>query len=143
MHSLLLTLLTAASLLAHSVLGCCWHHAHGCDGSDAVIVEAEHSHGHDDACEASSHETAELGGCLIGEDPESHEHGFVCDEPDCSFVKSQPRAMPSLNSNATALVALPLLNTGSPVRHADAADADAGSRSTGAALRAVLQVWLV
>jgi hypothetical protein len=143
MPSLILTLLTAASLLAHSVLGCCWHHAHGCDSSGAVMAEAEHSHGHHDACESSSHETAELGGCLISEDPESHEHGLACDEPDCSFVKSQPSAMPSLDVHSTPLVALPLVTTGSPVRYAAAADTDAGCRSSGAALRAVLQVWLV
>jgi hypothetical protein len=35
MHAILSTLV-AATLLAHVLLGCCWHHAHGC-----VICESE------------------------------------------------------------------------------------------------------
>jgi len=32
------SIVTAALLFIHTVVGCCWHHAHGCDRISAVAV---------------------------------------------------------------------------------------------------------
>ena len=64
--------LTAASVLIHAILGCCWHHGHSCTSSDSTAcVHDEHEHAefaHDrtaghDACPGES-----------GEHPTPHRH---------------------------------------------------------------------
>lgn len=46
----ILPLLTAASLLVHMLLGCCWHHGHRVAGACPHAIEAsDHRHGDHDA----------------------------------------------------------------------------------------------
>ena len=48
-----LSLLTAACLLMHALLGCCLHHAHGSEGAESTFCAQEgHGEGHD-ACDHS------------------------------------------------------------------------------------------
>jgi hypothetical protein len=60
----LISFLTAALLLAHTVLGCCSHHAHGSDGPAAIVCceeqrqendgsRCDHSHKRDANCQGS------------------------------------------------------------------------------------------
>lgn len=65
-------LLTAAVLLAHSLLGCCWHHAHAATGGvEVACVEHGHQHDHGDQ-----------------QDKSHDEHqGTTCHEGSCVFVR--------------------------------------------------------
>jgi hypothetical protein len=74
----LISNLTAALLAMHTVLGCCWHHAHAGppDGEQATSVEspAEHA-GHDADC------------CNRGDSEPGHDRGtHVCQKGSCVFV---------------------------------------------------------
>jgi hypothetical protein len=42
----ILSSLMALSLLAHSLLGCCWHHAHACEDNERHEVSHDFSGGH-------------------------------------------------------------------------------------------------
>ena len=67
-------LMTAAVLLAHSLVGCCWHHAHASAGGVArACAHDEHEHGHDDGAP---------------QDESDHEHqSTICQEGNCVFVR--------------------------------------------------------
>ena len=144
MLTLLIKLLTAASLLTHCVLGCCWHHAHGCDDHHAVVAEAEHGHAHVDGRHVSDHEAAtDVAAALIGDGEEEHEHGTPCDEPDCSYVKAPQCSVPATVVVAMAPVISPCVPATMAVGRALAAEDAPVGRCSGAALRAQFQVWLV
>lgn len=65
-----IVLLTAAVLLAHALLGCCWHHAHASAGGVAEPCSHDgHEHGHSD------------------DGTESEPPGQPCDEGSCVFVR--------------------------------------------------------
>lgn len=88
MYQISTTLLTAATMLAHGLFGCCWHHEHS---SVAVHqggghVAAEHA-GHFQAV-AHQHEHAKCGHkAATGETPEAP-CPHVCDGERCVFVRS-------------------------------------------------------
>jgi hypothetical protein len=94
MASIVLKVLLAASLLTHTVLGCCWHHAHGGECPDGVVaagVAEPHCDAEEHAHHAPHHPaTADAGEGLCTLGCESHEHPAACDEPDCSYVRSSP-----------------------------------------------------
>jgi len=77
-----ISLLTAAAVWVHLLLGCCSHHAHGaaedhCISLDVELLAAEHhghSHGHE-------HPTPEP-----RESPTPGQHHNDCHESHCSFV---------------------------------------------------------
>ena len=64
---MLLRAIVASLLLAHSILGCCWHHAHECMGSLAAgslsLDELAHRHSGADGerCDHSDHQHQCLG----------------------------------------------------------------------------------
>lgn len=64
---------TAAALLLHLSLGCCWHHAHGCA-----------AHGDEEAAACCS--SQEIAGCLHSTDRDDDDHDT--DERPCG--KSEP-----------------------------------------------------
>lgn len=70
------TIVTALSLLAHMLLGCCWHHEHPCVAPSAEVAAigttAEAGH----ACECSHHHGAE-------EPAAPEHHQSPCDENRC------------------------------------------------------------
>jgi hypothetical protein len=144
MLTLLIKLLTAASLLAHCVLGCCWHHAHGCNDHEAVVAEAEHGHAHVDGRHGSEHKAAtHVAGFPACDGEEEHEHGTPCDEPDCSYVKAPQSSVPATVVVSMALMISPCMPSTMAVGRALAAQDAPVSRCSGAALRAQFQVWLV
>ena len=139
MHALFLNLLLSASLLAHTVLGCCWHHAHGQEcaeqTADAPAAYCHADHATDD-CDADRHGTPSLAVC------DSHHHSPPCDEPDCTFVKAGSSKSVLAQSMALAVL-LPPVATSARARHLlDRADEHGSATVSGAALRALLQVWL-
>jgi hypothetical protein len=129
---------TAIALLAHSLLGCCWHHAHadGCEPASACHAAAHHEHHHADRPESA--------GPRHDEDDPDHRHPTLCVEPTCSFV----------GAAAPQLIDMPLISFGE--LPSDAAECSAaGTRDTAfaagtkreplstARMRAVLQSWVV
>ena len=132
---------TAIAMLAHSLLGCCWHHAHaGCADHDLAWLQmgAHHEHHHADHPDSMAAEPQ-------GDDEDSdHRHRAPCVEPNCSFV----------GTDAPQLIDLPLIataawtsDTAAPaatraVAAGFAAQIDRDSLST-ARMRAVLQTWVV
>ena len=88
-----LSAVTGFALLAHVVLGCCTHHGHAGDSSQAEKAAV----GADECChEHGDHESAPA---------DSHEHQQrPCDEADCSFTGGAWRLavdFPSLGLMAT------------------------------------------
>src|SRR5688572_6312451 len=78
----LATSLTVAALIAHALLGCCWHHAHaealGSATTQAAIkpvVHGDHFHFHPSS--EGDHEST----------PPDHEHDRQgCDDGACTFA---------------------------------------------------------
>jgi hypothetical protein len=67
-------ILVAATLVVHLTVGCCWHHAHGCEGKDRPTPP--HSDAtHDGQCSKSSIDHSQHG-------PQG------CEGAKCSFVSS-------------------------------------------------------
>ena len=108
--------LTAALLALHTVLGCCWHHAHGgtadCASTQSTVsvdsCECDHAHGD-------------------GTAPDSHQQGHhgqhVCQGGTCVFVSStkvEP-AKADCQLQATSVACVP----GSSPAVGDAADVQA------------------
>jgi hypothetical protein len=138
MYALTLNLLLSASLLAHTVLGCCWHHAHGQKCANETAVPAAHchaDHGSDD-CGADHHGAPSLSVC------DSHEHHDSCDEPDCSYVNAGSSKPVLAQSTALAVLLTPA-SISAPARHVlDRAADHCSAPVSGARLRALFQVWL-
>lgn len=70
-------------MLVHSILGCCWHHAHSefdlpCEHSTAEI-HAGHRHAHDQSSE--NHDPVVPAPC---------EHDESCDDVRCVYLAAEP-----------------------------------------------------
>jgi len=65
-------------MLAHAVLGCCWHHEHGQETVFVTVVDLEEHHG--DGCHGCSGHSSGPG--------KSHDHGLPeCGDGKCVFVR--------------------------------------------------------
>jgi len=138
MASLVIKALLIASLLAHTVLGCCWHHAHGSECAEESAGDTPHCHAeHAPHAAAGHHDAAQA---VAGEF--SQHLPAPCDELDCAFIKSAPAQLDIEQSLAVAIVLTPSSATAARQLTLDRASIADGARVTGAALRAVLQVWL-
>ena len=83
MHSLVGNL-TSALLAAHLVLGCCWHHAHGCE---PACHDKETTHQMAAACHADDeHASAQDRSCDCADHDSRPHEGHQCDALDCSAV---------------------------------------------------------
>ncbi len=83
--------LTSAALLAHALLGCCWHHQHAGSQAPACSVAAEGRQAHGPCSHADSHTCDSPG--------EDHEGPVGCDDGRCMFVAAAPqRAAPTLKA---------------------------------------------
>ena len=91
------TSLTVAALIAHALLGCCWHHGHAeapiSSTTQATIKSVVHGgHFHSHASSEGDHEPT----------PEDHEHDHQgCDDGACTFAAAG-RANDVSNSIAAA-----------------------------------------
>jgi hypothetical protein len=69
----LFRMLVVATMAVHLTMGCCWHHTHGCEGSNAL---------------ASPGHCTTLGGLCCCDCDHSDHGSYGCNEPRCSFVPS-------------------------------------------------------
>lgn len=94
MSSRVFSNLTAALLAMHTVLGCCWHHAHACspECERSASVEESHEEGHGAA------------GCESGHsDCEQHHGTHVCQKGTCVFVgPAKVRVSPTTDWSVSA-----------------------------------------
>ena len=83
MSAKLIVSVTLLSMLVHSILGCCWHHAHsefrlGCAHSTSESYRGHH-HQHD---HRSEHKDPVV--------PAPLEHDQSCDDAPCVYVVAEP-----------------------------------------------------
>jgi hypothetical protein len=77
-------ILTTASILIHSVLGCCWHHSHRCEVVHAEVPAADNDvHGHE-GCVHHQHQSTVSAESTKDEVPDGNHSGHEdCDDTDC------------------------------------------------------------
>ena len=92
-----ITVITALTMLAHSVWGCCWHHAHDDHGAQACTASHVESadHREHDHCSHSSAERPT--GSSSASQNETSDHGhqddhqhLPCHEAQCTYVVTAP-----------------------------------------------------
>jgi hypothetical protein len=146
MFQTILTILTAATFVAHGLFGCCWHHGHApAVSGHAKQSTACHGHGHHrHAHHGSERQIAESHHGANYDSPSPQPD--LCDEADCVFARTQDG--PSLSGDLLAASAVsfsavlpgdrPL--TAAAGFSAFAADSPAASSAPHCAL---CQVWLI
>ena len=154
MSSRVTSLIAFLPMLLHSVLGCCWHHAHqhgGCEAGGVRIscqeaVDAS-GHSHDGHSACPSHRLS-AGQASSGEQPGEPCRHFPCEEGRCLFVGPTAMVAQQLIDLELAWVGVPLvccdlavppdsLNAMSRGCSDDAPPVSSRER------RALTQVWLV
>lgn len=89
MFQSLVKLFTAASFVAHALLGCCWHHSHTHALSAEPAATARsgcHGHGH---CHHKSHSGRNLVSEAGKQGNDSHSpHDSGCHEERCVFIRT-------------------------------------------------------
>lgn len=142
--SLLLNLLTTTAMLAHSLLGCCWHHGHShpCSGSRPAATHQPSTEDPGSCCSRSERDHA--GGRPHRVCEVAHDEGHLCDEPTCAFVKSpEPQ---SVGAPAASVAGATPPRAAQSARQAvlyAAVEARRPVPRSAAALRAVLGTWLI
>jgi hypothetical protein len=122
--------LMAAALLAHALLGCCWHHAHACVTNRAEQItecsghEAEHSHPGD----SSRHD--------------SHQH--QCAASACVFLRAEGQPISALPAAWAVDLVCPVQNTQpTPESGCSTYLVDSGQVPTPLRLHLLLQILLI
>jgi hypothetical protein len=141
---IMLVRLTAAAaaiaLLAHSLLGCCWHHQHaGCIGHErACLHAAPHAHHHAEHSRPAAAEPQH------DDEDSEHRHHTGCVEPNCSFVGADAPQLIDvpLTSPAASIGEATVCRCAGRIATGISAPIDRESLST-ARMRAVLQIWVV
>ena len=90
--------LTAVLLLAHTVVGCCWHHVHACGHEHGPLALVGFQHGSDQHY-----------GCTGGASEQSrdtHSGGDDCRGSKCNFVVAKDSAV-RVSGPACELAVLP------------------------------------
>lgn len=90
-------ILTSTAMLAHALLGCCWHHAHSGESNiegDCPVHVASHAHSgehdrdlHQHDCDSKSQHADHAPASHDSDEGGDHRHS-VCDEGQCEFVRS-------------------------------------------------------
>ena len=153
MPSRVTSLLALLPMLLHSVLGCCWHHAHqpGCEVNGVQIVweasfnSSSHEHNEHSACPSHGRSTDLGSSSERPDDPCGH---IPCDEERCSFVNTAALATQhsidlEMVWTSVSLVHCDLsapLDSQNAVRHSCCEDAP---RVNDGERRALTQVWLI
>jgi hypothetical protein len=77
-------ILTTASILIHSALGCCWHHSHHCEVVHAEVTAVGNDiHGHE-GCFHHQHQSTASSESSTNEAPDGNRSGHEnCDDTDC------------------------------------------------------------
>jgi hypothetical protein len=135
MISRLLALLTIAAMLLHSVLGCCWHHAHDVTPSPENVTH------HSEGCGHRHHAAAETG--TSSESPGDDQHE-ACREPSCVYVAAKHFEMPPATTPDVAVT----VEMSELIPAASGATillslAKTPPRPAAPELRALLQVWVI
>jgi hypothetical protein len=148
MFHTLMTLLTAATFVAHGLLGCCWHHAHShvVDGEPGSVSEVV-CVGHHDHCAHSDHAVP----AADSEVPQDTDHcpppSPRCEESDCIvlgvLVSSTSGVGTPLSFFAVPLLGLPFVPVPLPNLGRQGLRTGSGSPPSQAPLHALSQVWLI
>lgn len=155
MFSPLASLLALVPLLVHSVLGCCWHHAHESAGGtgetkafcEARVDPATHAHHASADCHGHGHHR-DLRSELPGEPPPLPCPHSSCDEERCVIASTSFEVVPQmvaagLATPGTFMTAVELPNSvcsSVAARHEWRECWLSHSPSQG---RALTQVWLI
>ena len=145
-----ITVVTALTMLAHSVWGCCWHHAHdghgaqGCTASHVVSTDhREHHH----CSHAAEHPTGASSASQTETSDDGHQedhHHLPCHEAQCTYVVT---ASVSIDGFWAAMVAVFPEVTDvieQPLMAASRWDVDSTRPPRDAhAVRALTQTWLL
>ena len=151
-----ITIVTALTMLAHSVWGCCWHHAHDEHSTCAAVHFEDHAataHGEHAGCahvhygvvDRSTSAPVEHGTCGHGCPEEEAPGHDGCHENRCTFVKTSSVDIAGLWAAMVALwPAAPELSVQTIVA-ASRAEADEAARPplSAQAMRALTQTWLL
>lgn len=147
MFRFVLTILTAATFVAHGLFGCCWHHGH--THVVSRIDGAQHRHCHEQTQHGHSHHG------LADESPEHARDGIhdsdapldqACDKGQCVFARTQDG--PQLSSDVliacgVAIVAVTGEAPSMPTAESSALVAQNHNASLSAPCCALSQVWLI
>ena len=111
-----LTILTLATMLVHSLFGCCWHHAHAPEAPATANVQQKSAHTHCHGRPGNARRDVEDASTISSEGnsefPDDHQ-GRPCDEEVCTFVGSSsvkvktPSQFPSGGSLCLPCLTLP------------------------------------
>ena len=154
MFSHVTSLIALLPMLLHSVLGCCWHHAHQHDGCEVggvrVVCQADidvSGDPHDGHSACPLHRPS-VGQECSGELPDEPCRHFPCEEERCSFVNPTATVTQQSIDLDLAWISAPLAYCDLSVPH-DSLNAmqhryceDALLVSDGER-RALTQVWLI
>jgi hypothetical protein len=140
------SILTTASILTHSVFGCCWHHSHSCEVGHAEVVAAtvgddvhaccSHHH-HSSTSNVSDEDASED---VPGDNHSGHE---ACDDSGCwlfsvvrtDFTFQLAVATATIDQDYTAELSRTLFATGESLV--------APWQKPNEPLRAMIQTWLL
>ncbi len=150
------SIIALTPMLLHSILGCCWHHVHGCScavnasitslldsddlssQSSCCACHHEHGNGHTTCCE-NSHLPAPC---------DSH-HESPCCEVHCVYMTNAPAEVPSSASEsgywgAVAELSPRIAHGLANVSHSSRAESIDPERLLAPAVRlSLLQIWLI
>ena len=138
--------LTTASILTHSVFGCCWHHSHSCEVGHAEVVAAVVSddghaccihHHHSSTSNVADEDASED---VPGDNHSGHE---ACDDSGCwlfsvartDFAFQLAVATATIDQDYTAEISRTLFATGESLV--------APWQKQNEPLRAMMQAWLL
>ncbi len=137
--------ITIVSMLAHALLGCCWHHDHdrasgsGGEHDERALADHDHDAHHDGK---SSDERA-AGHGHDSPEPCDHEHSGCCDEKCKSLASSRVRPLARRVLRALDLVPAPQAATVLLVQRRPASSEDDALRAAPPPLAKLTGVWLL
>lgn len=154
------TIVTVLTMLAHSVWGCCWHHAHDGQHADACAVahsEEQHASHHSADASYAAHRgcghphhgavqpsvETDLAGSHDPQDPEGP-HRIPCHESRCTYMTSSPVTIAGLWAAMAAVwPVMPELPTQVTAQAFDSAADEARPPLSAQEMRALTQTWLL
>lgn len=102
---------TAAIFSIHALIGCCWHHAHVCEGgrpTEGGVVQAEAVQ---DEHESHSHHGGWAAETSRGEPCDDSQHEHACEGDRCVFVRAEAVQLPPMALGRAVLADIVLAQT--------------------------------